>query len=624
MKRKIKQAPSPVQYRSLERTARTQWAILILMGGLVWLLWPSRDPTPPLFSGDRTNWEGFLAISYGKIGTGSGPADVSPDRFREHMQALSDSGYHPITLEEALGFLLGRAPLPEKAILLMFDEGWRDTAENAEEVLLKLRYPALFLLRLEAIENSDIDFSSWHALRGLAATGRWSLGVLSPHSPGKDLTEQEEEKCKGRKGVFTRKGESWARILADRIPGWTRSALALSRAGPAVPTKSFPIVFSRRGYALNHRGCRLDGLTRLTVSPAWTGEDLIYRLQCHGVRRSTFRGGGNRDWVLIHGRLSTGESQVTLEPVKGRGAEAWLGGTEHWQCVRGKAVIQTRPEVQAWIYLRSMPGGDFLRLGWTGIGIEVQASIGGGIRSIARGRLPKDRREATISFDLLEQRIRFTLEAGEFPRRSFPVPEKLKNGMAGLAIWYLQEVSGDPVEFRDLDLEPRLPRASLVRGMEDVRSSMDQPTDVFAPLCYRLAESVEGVRFTGATDMSLTLLASYRGGTIWPVVSLLGHPPADSLPELAREMEEAARSPGTRGILLDLRPGREAGRPLDLEYLKNLLDVISIPVGLIPDRQLGEIAGAVDLEKIARIVVMDSSGALPYVPPERLLIARDL
>ncbi len=648
-------ASTSPRYRKLGKTARIQWAILFLVVGVVYLLWPSREPTPPVLSTERTNWEGFLAIAYGKIGTRSESTDISLERFRDHMRALTSAGYQPITLEEAHDFLDGRAPLPQRAILLTFDEGWRDTAKNAERVLLKYRYPAVFFLRLKPIIGADISYASWYALRSLAETGRWSLGVLCPHShsgvhtPRESLEDLDplaaqdaatlaavgtdgEVSGAAQESSLTWEKETSARILREQIPDWGRSAFAFSRVkgivaefNPVV-SDTFPLVFSREGYAFNHRGRPRDRLTRLKVYPGWSGEDLVSWLQCHGARRSTYEGGEIQDWVLRHGRMTTAASRITLEPKSGRGAEAWLAGSEHWRCVRGEMVLSTRPEVQAWLYLRSMPSGNFLRLGWTGNRIEVQAKTGEAIRSIARGEPRDQARQARISFDLLGRCIRFAVEDGKAPPRSFPVPEELPCGMAGLAIWFLEEGTG-PVTFQELKLEPRLSRAALVNDIKEARSTVGRPIDVVAPVWYRIGESAGQARIDGSSDRAIALLTSYHGASLWPVVSVLAPPPADSLADLAREMEGTARSIGTQGILLDLRPARAAGQPLELEQIEALLKLFQgtpIPLGLIPDREMEEMAGALDLEKLSRVIVSKPEGALKYIPPERLLIADNL
>ena len=72
---------------------------------------------------------------------------VTPSSFETEMQALVDAGYHTITPDE-LAFALTHASssLPEKPVLLTFDDGFRDQYENAFPVLKKLHLKATFFV----------------------------------------------------------------------------------------------------------------------------------------------------------------------------------------------------------------------------------------------------------------------------------------------------------------------------------------------------------------------------------------------------------------------------------------------------------------------------------------------
>lgn len=63
------------------------------------------------------------------------PYGVPADTFRDHLTTLKRSGYRFVTADEVLRFLDGRGGLPRHALLLTFDDCYRDLAESAMPLL---------------------------------------------------------------------------------------------------------------------------------------------------------------------------------------------------------------------------------------------------------------------------------------------------------------------------------------------------------------------------------------------------------------------------------------------------------------------------------------------------------
>lgn len=122
--------------------------------------------------------ESFIAISYfgvERFDSGSGTL-ISQDRLREHIEALRAIGYTTITQQQVIDFYSYGSPLPEKALLLVFEDGRRDTAVYSQKILENNNYTATMLNYANRLEMRDNKFLSARDLKVLMDTGYWELG----------------------------------------------------------------------------------------------------------------------------------------------------------------------------------------------------------------------------------------------------------------------------------------------------------------------------------------------------------------------------------------------------------------------------------------------------------------
>ncbi|MGI8478363.1 MAG: polysaccharide deacetylase family protein [Gaiellaceae bacterium] len=113
------------------------------------------------------------------------PTTVPTVVFDEQMTLLGELGYVTVSLDAVLEHYVRGAPLPPKAVLLTFDDGYRDNLENALPILRRHGYPAVLFvpigflddtrplpheesLRLLGIRNETVD---WGELAALEAGG---------------------------------------------------------------------------------------------------------------------------------------------------------------------------------------------------------------------------------------------------------------------------------------------------------------------------------------------------------------------------------------------------------------------------------------------------------------------
>ena len=93
--------------------------------------------------------QSYIVINYHDItaeGQFTPPFDrvaVSEAKFESHLRWLHDNGYHPVSVQALVDADAGRRPLPPKAVVLTFDDGFESFYTRAFPLLKKYHYPAV-------------------------------------------------------------------------------------------------------------------------------------------------------------------------------------------------------------------------------------------------------------------------------------------------------------------------------------------------------------------------------------------------------------------------------------------------------------------------------------------------
>jgi peptidoglycan/xylan/chitin deacetylase (PgdA/CDA1 family) len=209
---------------------------------------------------------------YHRVGDNSAEAEfsVSTRSFERQMRAIKTLSYHVVELDEIMAALDGKAVLPEKSIAITFDDGFRDTLENAEPVLRSLGYAATFFLvsRLMGGTNawmvgekySRADLMSWTDARELSRQG-FTIGSHSrTHRSLNQLRDAEiNDEVEGSKRDLEDKLGTTVRYFAYPYGHLdNRSRNAVERAGYAAACST------RSGF--NNSSTDRYGLRRLEIN----------------------------------------------------------------------------------------------------------------------------------------------------------------------------------------------------------------------------------------------------------------------------------------------------------------------------------------------------------------------
>jgi peptidoglycan/xylan/chitin deacetylase (PgdA/CDA1 family) len=97
---------------------------------------------------------------------------VSPALFESHLRYLRDAGYHVITLDDLLRFLTFGQPLPDKPVILTFDDGYVDNYISAFPLLKRYGMVGQFFLITDFVDAGQADYMTWPQIEEMGAAGQ--------------------------------------------------------------------------------------------------------------------------------------------------------------------------------------------------------------------------------------------------------------------------------------------------------------------------------------------------------------------------------------------------------------------------------------------------------------------
>ncbi len=154
-----------------------------------------------------------VILTYHSISEGKSPLSTSPSTFAEQMQWLKTNAT-VITLRQLVRVMKELQPLPERAVVLTFDDGHRDFRTAVAPVLRRLQLPATIFVstaccgagteRLEGCASGiNRPTLAWYQIRQLHQQG-FGVGAHSiSHLPLTEMSPAEvEREVAGNKAEF--------------------------------------------------------------------------------------------------------------------------------------------------------------------------------------------------------------------------------------------------------------------------------------------------------------------------------------------------------------------------------------------------------------------------------------
>lgn len=379
-----------------------QWALVA--GLAVFVLYVVfRPEAQPDYDPARWNsWQGFFAVAYLGVSDKQDGQHVTAERLAEHLQALRAAGYRSITPDDAAAFLEGRAPLPDRALLVLFEGGRKDSFLRATTELRNAGFIAAMCVPTETTTRWGAFYLKKDDLEKVAGLAHWRLCSMGHNTfqplpvdaksgTGHFLTQRRWERDRlENDGEFQRRIENdyaaAAHILEKAAKGpvsgyvypfadWETTPASQSSAAlvnRAAAGKHHRIAFNRGESPFNGFGADPFSLTRLRLSGAWDSARVLAELKSYAPRTAAVSAADRGFWITTEEvRADTDRFEIPAATA------AWVRGSEPWRDVDVSATLRLGgSDALGALYARHASHRSYLRVTLTSYDIQIQERVG--------------------------------------------------------------------------------------------------------------------------------------------------------------------------------------------------------------------------------------------------------
>ena len=98
------------------------------------------------------------------------PLTLHPEQFEAQMAYLKEEGYTTVTIDELMDACENGAALPEKPVVITFDDGYEDNYEYAYPILQKYGFKATIFLIYD-LTDAYPGYLTWNEIAEMKASG---------------------------------------------------------------------------------------------------------------------------------------------------------------------------------------------------------------------------------------------------------------------------------------------------------------------------------------------------------------------------------------------------------------------------------------------------------------------
>lgn len=136
-----------------------QWGVVTIMLSATVMTAAPESGVPPLrpMVADAETASSVIVLGYGPVGQEGNP--ISVEEFARQMDCLKNAGYSPVSADDFLSWRAGLLELPEKAVLLTFEQADAAFVREIFPVLRAHRFPFLLFVDARKLGGAATDLS---------------------------------------------------------------------------------------------------------------------------------------------------------------------------------------------------------------------------------------------------------------------------------------------------------------------------------------------------------------------------------------------------------------------------------------------------------------------------------
>ncbi|KJU85239.1 polysaccharide deacetylase [Candidatus Magnetobacterium bavaricum] len=435
-----------------------QWIVFAAL--FVLIIIGANRKFPPLDYDKRHwhSWNGFSVISYAGITTKGKAGYVTPKQLSQQLEALHKAGYKTITPQDARDFLDGEFPLPEKAIMIVFEGIRKDNFLYATPLLKKYGMQATLCLPTGLINTYGSFYIQDSDIKKLTSMEHWNLCSMG-HDAINDIVvdknatkghflsrrlwsangAENDAAFKARLENDYKKAEDLLKSLsgvpinAYLYPSSDSGNRELSDAGAAeinltTVAKYHELAFTNTDKPFNSQLGTPYNVGRLNVINSMDAKQLLAYLQKLLPQRRHIEGVAASNFSF---RGDNPEGDVTRLSLTDK-ATALVNGVEDWTNVDVSVTIKLTTKATFALYVRYRGNDSFLRLSLSEGGILLQEHDSTDAHSIMRHTNPIEVGNNHVLRLLVKGKRAWVWHNGVQINSPVPVSASVTSGMIGL------------------------------------------------------------------------------------------------------------------------------------------------------------------------------------------------
>jgi peptidoglycan/xylan/chitin deacetylase (PgdA/CDA1 family) len=184
------------------------------------------SPAGPMMSEARAA-EDAVILMYHHVDSTTPPAtSITPEKFTAHLDYLARENFTVLPLLEVLRSIEAGNQLPEKTVVLTFDDGYDSVYETALPLLSDRGWPFTVFVSTDYIDGGFGSYLTWDQLRELAANGATLGNHTRTHA---HLVRQAADESM----------DEWRQRVEEEISG-AGERLAAELGDAAIPVLAYP------------------------------------------------------------------------------------------------------------------------------------------------------------------------------------------------------------------------------------------------------------------------------------------------------------------------------------------------------------------------------------------------